>query len=212
MQTRTENGEMGLRAALFQTRAVGTFWITAALAACAGSEADGAPQGTDGAPRANVDTSDTAGGATGDSESGDLRATPAPGMYRGAYTVPVPDDLAPYAEFEIDPIEVRVQDGELELRYRMPALLLGEAPNVSFRGAASTAGEYLLEGDYGSATCAPRGTVFRCDEVLRDMEPEADKVAEALSQLSEREAEGRLAVSEHFAVDPIGVLSFDMTP
>ncbi len=125
--------------------------------------------------------------------------------------MPVPEALAPFAELAVEPIEVRLRDAELELRYPMPALLLGEARNVSFRGTLNAQSEYLLEGDYGSATCTVAGGVFRCDEVLRDMKPDADKLAEALSQLSEPEARGRRAVSERFAVDPIGVLSFDMT-
>lgn len=137
---------------------------------------------------------------------------PAPGTYRGTYFVPVTDELAAYALFEIDEIEIRLQGGELELRYDLPALLLGDSFGLSFRGAVSSAPGVTLLGDHGSATCSAVDSVWRCDEMLRDLSPDLNKIEEELSQMSAPEAEARRGVAEVFAVDPIGVLSFDMTP
>ena len=193
---------------LFQTGAAAL--VLGVLAACGGADAVGAPQTTSGAPQDGDGTSETSD--TSGANPGDVASAPEPGVYAGSYAVPVPEELRAYAEYELEQIEIRLRDGELELRYRMPVLLIGEAREVSFRGDASAAGDYVLAGDYGSATCGVRDSVFRCDEVLRDMEPDADKIAEALSALPEQEASGRRAVSDRFAIDPIGVLSFDMTP
>jgi hypothetical protein len=198
------SGRMASRGVLCQTGA-------AALAlgiACGGTDAVGASQTTSGAPQSGDGTSESS-----EESRGGMPSMPEPGVYQGRYVVPVPEDLAAYAQYEIEQIEIRIREGEMELRYRMPVLLVGNSRDVSFRGDANAAGNYSLEGDNGSATCGVRdGGFFRCDEALRDMEPDAQKIAEALSALPEPEASGRRAVSDRFAIDPIGVLSFDMTP
>jgi hypothetical protein len=68
---------------------------------------------------------------------------------------------------------------------------------------------YSLGGDDGRATCRGVDGAWTCDEVLSGIEPDPRKIERTLAELPAPEARARRAVSEQFAVDPIGVLSFD---
>ena len=203
--------------ALFQTRAVAgvrlaalpiTALSLAVLSACGGADAAAPSETAQEMPAGDLEPTE--------SSTPEL-TTPEPGLYGGNYFVPVPDELVDYADFAIGVIEVRMRGSELELRYDLPALLVGETRGVSFRGELTRAArgepsQFVLEGDDGRATCAAQDGIWRCDEVLRDVQPDLSKIEQELADLTEPEAAGRRAVAERFAVDPIGVLSFDMTP
>jgi hypothetical protein len=138
---------------------------------------------------------------------------PVSGVYRGTYFVPVPDDLEQYALFAIDAIRLDIQGEDLELRYELPALLVGDSRGISFRGGVRGAGtEYALDGDNGRATCNASNETWTCDEVLYGIALEEDKIEQRLAELPAPEALARRAVADRFAVDPIGVLRFEMLP
>jgi hypothetical protein len=135
------------------------------------------------------------------------------GVYRGTYFVPVPDELEDYALFAIDAIRIDIQGEDLELRYELPELLVGDSRGISFRGGARGDGtEYALDGDSGRATCSASNGAWTCDEVLHGIELEAEKMDRKLAELPASEALARRAVADHFAVDPIGILRFEGLP
>jgi hypothetical protein len=157
------------------------------------------------APTVSPETS-TATPAAGES------APPVPGVYRGTYFVPVPAELEPYALFELESVRVEVRGDELGLDYDLPELLLGERRGLSFRGSATAAGEYRLEGDDGVATCRQSAGRFRCDEALNGVELDSSKIDRLLQPLSDAEARARRGVADRFSIDPIGVLEVELSP
>ena len=134
---------------------------------------------------------------------------PEPGVYGGSYFVPVPEELEPYALFPLEGVRLEQQGQELTLRYDLPELLLGNARRVSFRGTVLEGEPIVLSGDDGAATCQPASNGWACDEVLRGIDVDTEKVERLLSSMPDDEARARLSVSERFAVDPIGVLRID---
>jgi hypothetical protein len=129
-----------------------------------------------------------------------------PGIYAGNYHVPVPAELEPYADFEIVSVRLDVRGGELVLKYDLPELLIGEARGLSFRGAATPDGSYVLEGDDGTATCRSSADGWTCDEALFAVQLDVEKIERLLDSMSDAEAIGRRSVADRFSVDPIGVL------
>jgi hypothetical protein len=139
-------------------------------------------------------------------------APPPAGVYRGTYFVPVPPELEPYASFELEAVRVEVRGDELGLDYDLPELLLGERRGLSFRGGATAAGEYRLEGDDGVATCRPSAGRWRCDEALNGIELDASKIDRLLELMPGAEARARRTVADRFSIDPIGVLEVELRP
>jgi hypothetical protein len=139
-------------------------------------------------------------------------AAPEPGLYAGTYHVPVPPELEAYADFELEAVRLELRGSELVLQYDLPALLLGEAQGVSFRGAAASDGSYTLQGDSGTATCRASDASWTCDEVLQGIELDSDKMDRELASMSAEEAIGRRSVAARFASDPIGVLHIHSSP
>ncbi|HKO94147.1 MAG TPA: hypothetical protein VJU61_23500 [Polyangiaceae bacterium] len=142
----------------------------------------------------------------------DTQEVPAPergaAAWRASYSVPVPAELEPYATFELRDLRFRQRGEEWTLDYTLPALLLGAARKLSFRGTTDASGVYELGGDAGSMTCTPEAAELRCDEVLDAAELDRDKLERALAELPAEESQLRRDVAESFANDPIGVLRF----
>jgi hypothetical protein len=139
-------------------------------------------------------------------------APPPAGTYRGTYFVPVPRELEPYALFELDAVRVEVRGAELGLAYDLPELLLGEPRGLSFRGGATSPGDYRLEGDDGVARCRQSAGGLRCDEVFSGVELDATKIDRLLESMSDAEARARRSVADRFSIDPIGVLVVELSP
>lgn len=184
------------------------------LASACGSAGEAAePEagaGRAGAPVAELPTVPAAAPpSTGDTPSG----ADAPvsqlesGDYAAMYAVPVAAELEPYATFYVDSVRFERGSSELRLSYELPELLLGEHRRLSFRGTLGAAGRYVLEGDDGVATCSLGQVSLFCDEVLRDVEPDAEALERLLVGMPAEEASARRAVAERFSIDPIGVLS-----
>ena len=202
-------------------------WLAWALTVAASGCADGgADPGSLSAPAAEASPADSAASNVDAAEQGSASASelnaaaatppalpdpiiPDPIILDTAtYHVPVPSELEPYANFALADLRFRERGGEWTLDYTVPVLLVGGNQNVSFRGTESAPGVYELEGDAGQATCHAEAAGYRCDEVLRSVELDADKLERALGALSAEESRGRRAVASRFADDPIGVLTF----
>ncbi|HTV25320.1 MAG TPA: hypothetical protein VMG12_41785 [Polyangiaceae bacterium] len=136
---------------------------------------------------------------------------PAAGDYPGTYFVPVPLELEPYALFDLESVRVELRGDELGIQYDLPELLLGEQRRIAFRGSATAAGEYRLEGDDGVATCrSTRAGRWTCDEVLSSIQFDANKLDRLLASMPDTEARARRRVSDRFTIDPIGVLEVEL--
>jgi hypothetical protein len=164
-----------------------------ALVACGAGDAHEPP---------SAPTSD--GAATNDTSA----ASSAPGA--GTYTVPVTEALEGFATFDVAEVRYRERDGELELTYDLPALLVGEPLRLSFQGSstADDAGNVVLTGDSGVATCRTELELVRCDEELPGVALDADKLERELAPFAADERAARRAIAEQFSVDPIGILRF----
>jgi len=133
--------------------------------------------------------------------------TPAVGA-RATYRVPVPAELEPYASFELGDLRFREREGQVNLEYSLPVLLVGGTQRVSFRGPLLASGELDLNGEAGRVTCRAVGSSMQCDEVLTQVELDQQKLERALSAFTSDESQARRAVAARFSDDPIGVLTF----
>ena len=130
----------------------------------------------------------------------------------GRYSVPVPPELAPYAEYPIDSITACRRGALVELGYKLPALLVGKETHVGFSGSYDdVAAAFVLSGN-GTATCEVTAGSWSCFEEFAGIGVDLAAVAEETEGLSTDEAQGRLDVSQFFGADPIGILDFVPEP
>jgi hypothetical protein len=123
----------------------------------------------------------------------------------GLYFVPPRSAASTYA---VDDVTFRVEAGEARLDYTLPALLVGSATRVSFRGPAG-AGTTTLTGAMGTATCttgATAGVALRCDERFTGLAVDLAGVRREAMRVDPAAVEARVAVSQRFSIEPIGVL------
>lgn len=122
--------------------------------------------------------------------------------------MPVPADLESYAVFDVPVVHVRLHGSDIELDYQLPASLVGNDQELSFRGPVQpdASGAYVLSGDSGQAKCQYLDEAFSCHETLSNIEIDRDKVQEKYADLPAPERAAHLAVTNVFSDDPIGVL------
>lgn len=70
------------------------------------------------------------------------------------YEVPVPAELSAYSRFEMEPVKVKREGGEVRVRYKLPLLLTGIEQEIEMRGTYGNDGVLLLEGGKGRAECS----------------------------------------------------------
>ncbi len=156
-------------------------------------------------------------GATGSSGGGTGAATEslptAPGAedFAGVYEVPiVAPELAPAASYGVAEITWRVVGDTATLEYDLPLGLVGrDKLRVEFIGpidrGAQTA---LLTGPVGTAECTLSATEVACLETMRGLLPldiDMNVVRQVAASDYQGPAEHRVAVSERFSADPIGI-------
>lgn len=69
------------------------------------------------------------------------------------YEVPVPAELVAYSRFQMEPVKVKNEGGELRVRYKLPLLLTGIENEIEMRGSYGKNGVLLLNGGKGRAEC-----------------------------------------------------------
>jgi hypothetical protein len=153
----------------------------------------------------------------GSSNEEDERPSPgsAAGSLDGArYSVPVPEELEPWATYPVEDLRFERNGEEIEIRYPFPRWLSGESETLVLTGsAASDAVEFdVIVRDIGAGVCQRSGRAFTCREQLPDLEIDRDKARERMldANLGAAEIEQRLRVTDLFRVDPIGVLEFEL--
>jgi hypothetical protein len=177
-----------------------------AFEACGGRELDAWPPASAGG---GIES----GGSAGIGGAGDAGQTSGRGsIYEGSYRVPVSAELEPFATYPIGSIRFWQEGGMLEIRYGFPRWLSGVSKRIELVGNyADGASEIdVSAGELGTGTCVRDGAAFECYEVLPGLTVNRDMARERMIEggLSPQEIEGRLKVTDSFAVDPIGILSF----
>lgn len=124
------------------------------------------------------------------------------------YVVPTVDEsLRPSATYPVaGGITWRVDGATAQLRYKLPAALVGEATSVTMSGALDPrTGAFELTGPLGTASCTtPNGSLV-CNERLPGVRVDLAMVAQEV--VGAPDAVSRLEVSRTFGTDPIGVFS-----
>lgn len=131
------------------------------------------------------------------------------------YEVPTDDpSLAPHAFFPVPDVHYWVVDGVVTLTYDFPPDLSGVLDQpLEFRGPVAADGSSTISGPAGTGSCgAPVAGVVRCLEHfgpgLRLDTPSAIAAAQSITDPVARAA--REAIVRQFAVDPIGIVVFDL--
>jgi len=133
---------------------------------------------------------------------------------QASYRVPVPEDLAPWATYAVDRVELEYDGQRIEIRYDFPRWLNGVGADVVLEGtyAVDTTGFEVTAPGLGSGTCVREHDRFECSEILSGISVDRSKAEERMqaSNLDSEEIEQRLRVTDRFATDPIGVLEFQL--
>lgn len=140
---------------------------------------------------------------------------PQVGKFTGIYEVPVTPELADAARYGVAEVEWKVLDGVATLEYDLPLGLVGVPLRVEFTGPLdAAAGTAALTGPAGTADCTLTGTSISCHEVMRGLmplSPDYAVIAAAAAAEYPGPADHRVQVSQTFAADPIGIVTFDTT-
>jgi hypothetical protein len=168
-----------------------------------GGESSGGEGGT---PSSGGESSSS--GAAGEGAGSEQRSSIA------SYFVPVPEELTPWATYPVTRVVVRRDGDNLEIRYGFPRWLSGVRTRIVLTGALpeGTTTFDVSAGELGTGTCTRDGAYFECVEVLPGLEVDREKAREEMegAGLAAEEIDKRLDVTDSFAVDPIGVLTFEL--
>lgn len=168
-----------------------------ALAALSGCFADAPADDTavlGEGPRADV----VLGGLMNDGEPAEI--------FRGTYRVPVPDDLAPFAVYELDDASLVLAGGTLTVSFSLPEGLLGFTSTATFQGPApDTAAEVTVSGLQGHGTCRLDGTI-ECALTYHAVQADLAAVTAYWRTRGDAFVDARVQVASLFDDDPLGVL------
>lgn len=129
------------------------------------------------------------------------------------YSLPVPPNLAQYAQFQLPAVENNPDSSHVELSYPLPQELTGNAAQtIQLKGEIVKGQPLVLEGDNASATCTitTYNAINQCQIVYRKLNLNSAAVASFISQqfTDPAEIQGRLQVANLFASEPVGVLTY----
>ncbi|MBX3262006.1 MAG: hypothetical protein KF782_20145 [Labilithrix sp.] len=167
----------------------------------------------------SVPTGTGSGGARGGSDAPGDGAAPGAvegeAKYSGDYDVPVPPELAAAATYKTSEVRWEVQNGTARLAYNLPKGLVGDSIRVDFTGPFDTAtNRGTLTGPAGTSECVATATAVSCTETMPGLLP-IDVDMELVEAIAREEYAGpvehRVAVTERFIGDPIGIIRFDLS-
>jgi hypothetical protein len=127
-----------------------------------------------------------------------------PAVVHGTYRVPVPDDLAPFATYEVEDANVEIVDGTLSVSFLLPEGLLGYATPVTLSGPA-TAGEVTVSSYQGHGTCRFDNGV-ECDLAYYAVDADLAAVTAYWRARNDAFVDARVQIASLFDDDPLGVL------
>ena len=122
------------------------------------------------------------------------------------YEVPVPDELASWAQFSMQRVRLRQNNDHIELDYRLPQALTGEAEHMKLKG--DWEGEVIvLRGGANVAECEPTGAALRCRVAYPGLSSDPVKLETYLATVADpEERAARASVSSIFLDDPLGFI------
>jgi hypothetical protein len=130
--------------------------------------------------------------------------------FRGQYIVPPRSVAATYAVPEVRWV---IFGEQVVLAYNLPRLLVGQSFGLALAGTLSAdRTSATLSGAAGTASCQTRpsdGALVRCDERFMGLVVDLAGVRDRAEREDPGAVEARVAVSQRFASDPIGVLEID---
>lgn len=127
--------------------------------------------------------------------------------FTAAYEVPVDEpDLMAFAHYKIPDIRLRERNGKLELKYELPAHLVGEnLGSITFEGTPED-----MRSEFGHASCQIQVCTLNYNKKLSDILtqrlPEIEKLL--IRDFPAAEIEQRMEVARRFAGDPIGIIIY----
>lgn len=117
------------------------------------------------------------------------------------YEVPVPAELAAFATYDLEGLEVQSESGEVSLRYQLPLALTGVEQKVKLSGRVESDGVMRLSDENGSTMeCREVNAQETCRVVYKGVRQDLGLVKIHLTSLAlaPDELEGKFAVAEFF--------------
>jgi hypothetical protein len=130
-----------------------------------------------------------------------------------SYSVPVPQELAPYAIFPNMESEYIHNGNRLTIRYPLPVELVGaERHVISISGRRENPRHFRLRGDKADAHCNDIGGKLSCTVEYKDLVINEDAVRDAIMQKfpDPFEQDMRLQVAQIFSGEPIGIITMTL--
>lgn len=128
----------------------------------------------------------------------------------GVYWVPVGQQLAQFALFDIPKVAVKTDEDTVKIEYDLPPELTGTVHKVEFEGPRSKLGPVVLTGDYGKMECPAAGDFSNCAVSYRDLNFDASARTALLQSISKNDEELRkrelVAARFQFGGEPHGFL------
>jgi hypothetical protein len=118
------------------------------------------------------------------------------------YEIVAPEGLERFAKYEIDVESKREANGEMEVVYRLPKVLLGQETEFRFRGKADFAGEsFTLRAPNAELRCASFPFHALCQAKYRKVKVDLEGVRAELESLplSQEEKSGRFQMAAMIA-------------
>ena len=126
------------------------------------------------------------------------------------YWVPVGQQLAQFALFEIPQVTVNSDEETVKIEYALPPELTGTVHKLEFEGPRSKLGPVVLTGDYGKMECPTANDFSNCAVSYRDLNFDASARTALLQSISRSDDELRkrelVAARFQFGGEPHGFL------
>lgn len=124
----------------------------------------------------------------------------------GTYWVPVPRELSRYSVFNIEAVNLKVNDGRVRMSYALPLELTGEVNYFEFEGEEPAAGQPLvLSSAHGQVECPSMENLSMCETNYRNLNIDVKKRSEFLREISHSELEFQVRerVAQSFCVGAV---------
>lgn len=131
--------------------------------------------------------------------------------FEAQYIIPVTSPLeAHYSHYKLQDYQVRIYDSseskKSQLKYTLPAEMIGEFKEITLDLVANHDGEKFLSGEFATAKCLGAWNELKCEMRFHDLPIDLTLVETNLREkgVLESEIKTRLQILSRFSGDPIG--------
>lgn len=128
------------------------------------------------------------------------------------YSVPVAEEYAQYASFELKSFKNKEYDEVVRIKYKIPKVLTGVEQEVVFIGEVDQfAHAITLNGPNGEMNCQKsESKSIECRVVYKNLlKKEEQAILEIIKvSKSSKEVLGRIEVMRSFSSDPVGIIRY----